>query len=155
MPKPQALYVLGFIFSKCSSSVTFITLLSVAKSDLCHRNYLQHKSTKTMLDFFKTKKSYENVKAADFKQLLSETPNAIILDVRTLAEHKQGGIDGAINIDIMGSGFTQKVAALDKDKTYFVYCRSGNRSGSACEMMSKDGFKNLYNLTGGMMHWPY
>lgn len=108
-----------------------------------------------MLDFFKTKKSYENVKAADFKQLITNTPNSIILDDRTLAEHKQGGIDGAINIDIMGSSFAQKVAALDKDKTYFVYCRSGNRSGSACEMMSKDGFKNLYNLSGGMMNWPY
>ena len=137
------------------SSVTFITLLSVTKSDFCFRNYLQHKSTKTMLDFFKTKKSYENVKAADFKQLITNTPNAVILDVRTLAEHKQGGIDGAINIDIMGSSFAQKVAALDKDKTYFVYCRSGNRSGSACEIMSKDGFKNLYNLSGGMMNWPY
>ncbi len=55
----------------------------------------------------------------------------------------------------MGSSFAQKVAALDKDKTYFVYCRSGNRSGNACEMMSKDGFKNLYNLSGGMMNWPY
>jgi rhodanese-related sulfurtransferase len=137
------------------SSVTFITLLSVTKSDLCFRNYLQLKSTKTMLDFFKTKKSYENVKATDFKQLITNTPNAVILDVRTLAEHKQGGIDGAINIDIMGSSFAQKVAALDKDKTYFVYCRSGNRSGSACEIMSKDGFKNLYNLSGGMMNWPY
>lgn len=149
----------GLFFMKYShisvSSVTFITLLSVTKSDLCFRNYLQLKSTKTMLDFFKTKKSYENVKAADFKQLITNTPNAVILDVRTLAEHKQGGIDGAINIDIMGSSFAQKVAALDKDKTYFVYCRSGNRSGSACEIMSKDGFKNLYNLSGGMMNWPY
>ena len=149
----------GLFFMKYShisvSSVTFITLLSVTKSDLCFRNYLQLKSTKTMLDFFKTKKSYENVKAADFKQLITNTPNAVILDVRTLAEHKQGGIDGAINIDIMGSSFAQKVAALDKDKTYFVYCRSGNRSGSACEIMSKDGFKNLYNLSGGMMNWPH
>ncbi|MDZ7935825.1 MAG: rhodanese-like domain-containing protein [Emticicia sp.] len=89
------------------------------------------------------------------KQLITETSNAVILDVRTLAEHKQGGIDGAINIDIMESSFTQKVATLDKDKTYFVFCRSGNRSGSACEMMSKNGFKNLYNLSGGMMHWPF
>ena len=108
-----------------------------------------------MLDFLKTKKSYENIQAAAFQKLITETQNSMILDVRTPAEHKQGGIDGAVNIDIMGSNFAQKVAALEKDKTYFVYCRSGNRSGSACEMMSKDGFKNLYNLSGGMMNWPY
>ena len=50
----------GLFFMKYSyislSSVTFITLLSTTKSDLCHRNYLQHKTTKTMLDFLKTKK---------------------------------------------------------------------------------------------------
>ncbi|WP_394996067.1 rhodanese-like domain-containing protein [Emticicia sp.] len=137
------------------SSVTFITLLSATKSDLCNRNYSQYKITKTMLDFLKTKKSYENIQAAAFQKLITETQNSMILDVRTPAEHKQGGIDGAVNIDIMGSNFAQKVAALEKDKTYFVYCRSGNRSGSACEMMSKDGFKNLYNLSGGMMNWPY
>lgn len=108
-----------------------------------------------MLNFFKIKKAYENVKASEFKQLIEKTPNSVILDVRTQAEHRQDGIEGAINIDIMGGSFVQKIALLDKDKTYFVYCRSGNRSGSACDMMNKDGFKNLYNLSGGMMQWPY
>lgn len=107
-----------------------------------------------MLDFFKTKTNYENVKAAEFKELMTTSQNAIILDVRTQAEHRQSGINGAINIDIMASDFAQKINALDKDKTYFVYCRSGNRSSSACEMMSKTGFKKLYNLMGGLMQWP-
>ena len=41
---------------------------------------------------------------------------------------------------------------MNKDKTYFVYCRSGNRSGQACKLMGDLGFKNLYNLSGGIMN---
>jgi rhodanese-related sulfurtransferase len=107
-----------------------------------------------MFDFLKTKKNYEDVNAATFKTLMSET-SGIILDVRTPAEFKQSAIDGAINIDCMGSNFVKKIEELDKSKTYFVYCRSGNRSGSACKLMGNAGFENLYNLSGGLMRWPF
>jgi hypothetical protein len=107
-----------------------------------------------MFDFLKTKKNYEDVNAATFNTLMSE-PNGIILDVRTPAEFKQSSIDGGINIDCMGSNFAKKIAELDKSKTYFVYCRSGNRSGSACKLMGNAGFENLYNLSGGLMGWPF
>lgn len=108
-----------------------------------------------MFSFFKSKKNYENVSAANFKQLMQETPNAVILDVRTAAEARSGSIKGAINIDLMSVDFQQKIAKLDKNKTYFVYCRSGNRSGQACKVMGDAGFEHLYNLSGGMMSWPY
>ncbi|NBB20973.1 rhodanese-like domain-containing protein [Runella sp. CRIBMP] len=108
-----------------------------------------------MFDFLKTKKNYENVNASSFKQLIDETPNAVVLDVRTAAEMRSGAIKGAINIDLMGADFQQKIAKLDKSKTYFVYCRSGNRSGQACKMMGNSGFEHVYNLSGGMMSWPY
>jgi rhodanese-related sulfurtransferase len=108
-----------------------------------------------MLDLQRTQKNYENVKAETFKQLMAETPNAVILDVGTAAEFKQSNLKGAINLDIMDSNFAHKITALDKDKTYFVYCRSGNRSGSACDFMGKEGFTKLYNLSGGMMAWHY
>ena len=108
-----------------------------------------------MFGLFKTKKNYENVNAATFKQLITETPNAVVIDVRTAAEARSGSIKGAVNIDIMSMDFQQKIAKLDKNKTYFVYCRSGNRSGQACQMMGDAGFTNVYNLSGGMMSWPY
>ena len=107
-----------------------------------------------MFDFLKTKKNYEDVNATTFNTLMSEN-NSIILDVRTPAEFKQSAIDGAINIDSMGSDFAKKIEELDKSKTYFVYCRSGNRSGSACKLMGNAGFENLYNLSGGLMKWPF
>jgi len=99
-----------------------------------------------MFDFLKTKKNYENVNASSFKQLIDETPNAVVLDVRTAAEMRSGAIRG---------DFQQKIGKLDKNKTYFVYCRSGNRSGQACKMMGNAGFEHVYNLSGGMMSWPY
>lgn len=108
-----------------------------------------------MFDFFKTKKNYEDANALTFNTLIGETPNAVIIDVRTAAEFKQNAIKGAINIDTMSSNFTQKIADLDKSKTYFVYCRSGNRSGSACKLMGNAGLESLYNLSGGLMRWPY
>lgn len=108
-----------------------------------------------MFDFFKTQKNYEDVSAASFNTLMGETPNAVIIDVRTPAEFKQSAIQGAINIDAMGSNFFQKISELDKSKTYFVYCRSGNRSGSACKLMGNAGFEHIYNLSGGLMRWPY
>jgi len=108
-----------------------------------------------MFSFLKSKKNYENVSAATFKQMITETPGAVLLDVRTPAEVRSGNIKGAVNIDLMGADFQQKIAKLDKNKTYFVYCRSGGRSGQACKMMGDAGFEHVYNLSGGMMSWPY
>ena len=40
-----------------------------------------------------------------------------------------------------------------KDETVYIYCRSGNRSGQACLMLEPCGFKNVINVTGGMLAW--
>lgn len=108
-----------------------------------------------MFGLFKTKKNYENVDALTFNKLMGETANAVLLDVRTSAEFKEISIDGAINMDAMGKEFSQKISELDKNKTYFVYCRSGNRSGNACNLMSEMGFEHLYNLSGGLTKWTF
>lgn len=108
-----------------------------------------------MFDFLKTKKTYQNATAMTFYHLMNENPDAVILDVRTSGEYHQEALEGAVNIDIMGADFVQKVSNLDKDKTYLVYCRSGNRSGSACQIMTEAGFEKVYNLAGGIMSWPY
>lgn len=103
-----------------------------------------------MLGLFKTHKKYQDIPVADFKKQVQETPGAVILDVRTPSEFASGAIPGALNINFMGADFDRKIDRLDKTKTYFVYCRSGNRSGQACQLMAQKGFSNLFNLSGGL-----
>lgn len=104
-----------------------------------------------MFNFFNTKKGYENINGPQFNEVKTHHPDAIILDVRTAAEFRQGAIPGAKNVDIMSANFMEQLSKLDKTKPYLVYCRSGNRSGQACQMMSSAGFTSLYNLSGGIM----
>tara|TARA_R110002049_G_scaffold20098_1_gene74302 strand:- start:6387 stop:6698 length:312 start_codon:yes stop_codon:yes gene_type:complete len=85
---------------------------------------------------------------------LAEDDNAFVLDVRTEDEVAEGYIPNATNIDIyLGQGFLDELEKLDKTKSYYVYCRSGNRSGQACAIMNSVGFENAYNLEGGFMNW--
>ena len=95
---------------------------------------------------------FESLDGVEFKLRYKESPNAKLLDVRTPAEFKAGTIQGAVNIDLMSAGFKQAVAKLDKSKEYFLFCRSGARSATACKMMSSEGYK-VYNLRGGISSW--
>ena len=82
-----------------------------------------------------------------------DNSNFVLLDVRTPGEHKQSHIEGSVHLDYQSRDFPKKVQELDKNKTYLVYCRSGMRSGASLDVMSKMGFKNLYNMAGGIMGW--
>jgi rhodanese-related sulfurtransferase len=83
-----------------------------------------------------------------------QNSDAVILDVRTPEEWDQGIIPGAIHIDYYkGQGFVDEVAQLDNTKSYYVYCRSGMRSGNACNIMGQLGFAKAYNLEGGISQW--
>lgn len=101
--------------------------------------------------FTPANKVYQDVDADAFLKLIENTQDAVVLDVRTPAEYASGKIEGATNLDIFASTFAASISKLDKNKTYFVYCRSGNRSGQACSIMAKQGFEKLYNLSGGIM----
>jgi rhodanese-related sulfurtransferase len=85
---------------------------------------------------------------------LTDDANAVVIDVRTDVEVANGIIPNAIHIDIYkGQEFLDEIEALDKSKNYYVYCRSGNRSGKACAIMRQLGFENAYNLGGGILEW--
>ena len=90
--------------------------------------------------------------AADFQKKVQE-PGVVVLDVRSAGEYFGGHIEGAINIDVEGMTFDGDIAALDKSKTYAVYCHSGRRSGIAVGKMAEAGFKSLFNLDGGIQAW--
>lgn len=90
---------------------------------------------------------------AEFEAKIKELPNAALVDVRTPEEFTQGHIANASNIDWNGSSFDQDIAKLDKTKPVLVYCLSGGRSASAAAKMRADGFKEVYELEGGIMKW--
>jgi rhodanese-related sulfurtransferase len=90
--------------------------------------------------------------ASDFSTAM-KAPGTVVLDVRTPAEFASGHLPQAKNIDIEGSDFAAKIAALDKSTTYAVYCRSGNRSGVAMEQMAAAQFTHVYDLAGGIGAW--
>lgn len=105
-----------------------------------------------MFGLFGTK-NYENINAKAFQEGLKTDKNSVLLDVRTPGEYREGHIPGATLIDVSGPAFSSKIQELDKTKSYYVYCRSGGRSGSACSAMANMGFTKLYNLSGGIMGW--
>lgn len=97
---------------------------------------------------------YENIDEIEFAEKLAADDNAVLLDVRTQQEWDTGYINGAILLDFFNPEFPKEVEKLDKSKNYYVYCRSGNRSGQACGLMEGIGFTGeLYNLEGGVMAW--
>lgn len=95
----------------------------------------------------------KDVDVTTFSKYIKEKKGAQIIDVRTPGETAQGMIAGAREIDINDPAFQKKIAALDKNKPVLVYCRSGGRSGRAMSVMSQMGFKEVYNLSGGMLAW--
>ena len=88
-----------------------------------------------------------------FQTQLKETPDAVLLDVRTLEEVQAGRINGEINFDFKAPEFELLIKGLDKTKPYFVYCASGVRSGKAADKMEEEGFEKIYVLEGGIKAW--
>lgn len=75
--------------------------------------------------------------------------NVVLLDVRTPEEFQEGNIPNAVNIDFNSEEFDSLIQDLDREKTYYVYCHSGNRSTKACSKLEEAGFKNVVNLKDG------
>lgn len=94
----------------------------------------------------------EHVDPKKFNELIG-AGEGLLLDVRTPKEFADGKIAGAENIDFYSTDFKETVEKLDKDKPVYVYCRSGRRSGIAMTMMNELGFKEVYNLFGGIGAW--
>ena len=80
-------------------------------------------------------------------------PDFVIIDVRTPEEFAEGYIENAINIDFYSETFRDELKQLDKNKTYLIYCRSGGRSGSALDIMAELNFREVYNISGGIIAW--
>ena len=79
--------------------------------------------------------------------------NAVVLDVREQSEYDEGHI---LNAKLIPLGkLKERIGELQKHKgqPIVVVCRSGNRSGTACTVLGKQGFAQAYNLAGGVQAW--
>jgi len=77
----------------------------------------------------------------------------VILDVRTPEEYETARLDGALIIDFYETDFADRIAELDRDVPYLLYCRSGNRSGQTRQIMEDLGFTEVYDVDGGINAW--
>lgn len=94
-----------------------------------------------------------NLSPNEFSAKIKQLPNAPLIDVRTPNEYAQGHLQNARNININSGDFQQQIAKLDRNKPVLVYCLSGGRSSSAMSILLSMGFKEVYNMAGGMMKW--
>ena len=79
--------------------------------------------------------------------------NFVIIDVRTPEEYAGGHIEKAINLDYNSETFADELDQLDKEKTYLIYSQTDQRSGEALDMMAELGFREVYNMLGGIEWW--
>ncbi len=98
------------------------------------------------------KKTETSLLPQDFSTQYKSTANAILLDVRTEAEVKEGTISGSQNI-VFDEAFANKLGSLPTGVPIFVYCAAGKRSAKAAAIMKEKGFKEVYQLKGGLNAW--
>lgn len=94
-----------------------------------------------------------NLLPTEFAEKIKTQTAATLIDVRTPDEFAKGHLENAQNIDWRSNDFGKQIETLDKSKPVFVYCLSGGRSASAASAMREAGFKEVYELEGGIMKW--
>ncbi|MFO7548811.1 MAG: rhodanese-like domain-containing protein [Acidimicrobiia bacterium] len=84
---------------------------------------------------------------------LATSDGVVVLDIRTPEEYAAGHIEDSLNIDFYAADFADRIAALDREASYVMYCRSGNRSDAAANLMRDLGFDDVAELDGGVLSW--
>jgi rhodanese-related sulfurtransferase len=93
----------------------------------------------------------QDVSSREAKTLLEKNKNIFLLDVRTPQENSQAKLPGTNLIPI--AEIERRIKEVPKNKTILVYCAVGSRSKSVAEYLSKNGYKDVYNMTDGIVGW--
>ncbi|MGL6107790.1 rhodanese-like domain-containing protein [Romboutsia sp.] len=94
---------------------------------------------------------YINIDNKKLDEMINNNEETLLLDIREVEEFNEGFIPKAINIPINKLLFNIDDIEEYKGKNIVVYCRSGHRSITACNLLSMEGFENLYNLEKGIL----
>jgi thioredoxin 1 len=100
-----------------------------------------------------TSKNPWTLPASVFSTKIKQNPTSSLLDVRTPGEFTEGHLKHAKNLDWNGDGFMKGISTLNKSKPVYVYCLSGGRSAAAAKAMREVGFKEVFELQGGVNNW--
>lgn len=94
-----------------------------------------------------------NISVDELNKKINSKEKIVIIDVRTPGELTRGRISGAINIplDFFEDNIEEKVS--DKNENVYLYCLSGSRSLIAAELLTRKGYKNIFNVVSGMLAW--
>lgn len=95
---------------------------------------------------------FKLLNSAQYEQVISEN-GVTIIDVRTPEEYQNGHIENAQNINVQSGDFKAKMENFDREKPIYIYCRSGSRSANAGRILEEMGFKEIYDLKGGILSW--
>lgn len=109
-------------------------------------------ATITFLEIKRVTRRYQLLGPSDVVRMMNRE-DSLVLDVRDDSEVRQGRIKGARHIPL--KELKDRLGELQKyrDKTVVAYCRTGNRSAQACELLSRQGFETVVNLQGGVVAW--
>ena len=91
--------------------------------------------------------------AAELIDKHDEESELIIIDIRTPGEFKSGHLAKSVLIDFYSQTFAENLSRLNKEKTYLIYCRSGNRSSKSLEIFKKLKFQKVYHMASGIRAW--
>lgn len=92
----------------------------------------------------------KNINLEEAKQIISATPNSVLIDVRSIQEYREYHIDGAICIPYFEIQNRIEKEITNKNTLIIVYCQSGMRSKKAMEILEKKGYQNVYNIKNGL-----
>lgn len=97
-------------------------------------------------------RGFRNVLPQEAVRLINHQ-DALLLDVREDSEYGSGHIQDSLHIPLGKLRGRFDELAAHKNRAVVIGCRSGHRSGSACAMLRKQGFEQVYNLRGGILAW--
>lgn len=139
------------IFKLVNISYLILSILLIGLFSGCSNKDIE--SSKDVITVTQ-KTNFSNIDQEEAKKRLDREKGIILLDVRTKEEYETGHIKGSILLPLDNLEEEAVNKFKDKKSPIFVYCRSGNRSVRAANILIEQGYENVYNM-GGINDWPY
>ena len=130
-------------------SIILAIMIMTMSITACKNSNKQAQETSPATEVEQVVEPFQSVDVATFKLALADSSN-VVLDVRTAKEHEEGFIPGTVfNFDVLEEGFIDEVKAqIPEGATVAIYCRSGNRSKKAADLLVQNGYQVIELATG-------